>query len=147
MNFRVGIAQITPKLGDVELNLAIYRQYVEKASRENCQLVLFPELTVTGYFLKDLVPDVALKLDSPEINGLKMLSRKVSLIAGLVEETPDFKFYNSAVYFEAGEIKHVHRKVYLPTYGMFDEQRYFSRGDLSSSVRTSGIPPLSIWLI
>ena len=129
MNISVAIAQITPKLGDVKFNLDIYGEQVEKACRENCQLVLFPELTLTGYFLKDLVPDVALKLDSPEINELKMLSRKISLIAGLVEETPDFRFYNSAVYFEAGEIKHVHRKIYLPTYGMFDEQRYFSRGD------------------
>ena len=129
MNFRIGIAQITPKLGDVELNLAKYREHVENACRENCQLVLFPELTLTGYFLRDVVPDVALKLDSPEIEELKRLSRKISLVAGLVGEAPDFRFYNSAVYLESGKIKHVHRKVYLPTYGMFDEQRYLARGD------------------
>lgn len=129
MNLSVAIAQISPKLGDVKFNLDIYGEQVEKAFKENCQLVLFPELALTGYFLKDAVPDVAVKLNSPEIEELKRLSRKVSFIAGLVEETLDFRFYNSAVYFEAGEIKHVHRKVYLPTYGMFDEQRYFSRGD------------------
>ena len=129
MTHSVAIAQISPKLGDVKFNLDIYGEQVEKACRENCQLVLFPELTLTGYFLRDAVPDAALKLNSPEIEELKRLSRKISFIAGLVEETRDFRFYNSAVYFEAGEIKHVHRKVYLPTYGMFDEQRYFSRGD------------------
>ena len=48
---------------------------------------------------------------------------------GLVEESADHRFFNSAIYFEDGEIRHVHRKVYLPTYGMFDEQRYFARGD------------------
>jgi len=46
-----------------------------------------------------------------------------------VEETEDYRFYNSAVYFEDGEIRHVHRKVYLPTYGLFDEGRYFACGD------------------
>ncbi len=60
---------------------------------------------------------------------LKELSRQVAIVAGLVEESSDYRFYNSAVYFEGGEICHIHRKVYLPTYGMFDEQRYFARGD------------------
>ena len=129
MRLRIAIAQMTPILGDLERNLDKYREHLENACRENCQLIVFPELTVTGYFLRDVVPDVALKLDSPEVKELKRLSRKVSIVAGLVEETADFRFYNSAVYFEAGEIIHVHRKVYLPTYGMFDEQRYFSRGD------------------
>ncbi len=127
--FKIAIAQISPTLGDVRSNLARHEHETEKACRQKCHLILFPELTVTGYFLRDLVPDVALRLDSPELDGLRTLSRKISLVAGLVEEAPDFRFYNSAVYFEAGEIKHVHRKVYLPTYGMFDEQRYFSRGN------------------
>jgi predicted amidohydrolase len=53
----------------------------------------------------------------------------MAFVAGLVEEGPDYRFYNAAVYFDRGEALHVHRKVYLPTYGMFDEQRYFARGD------------------
>lgn len=129
MNLRIAIAQISPRLAEVKANLATYRQYIENAHRENCQLIVFPELTLTGYFLRDAVSDVALRLDSPAIAELKQLSRKISVVAGLVEETPDFRFYNSAAYFEAGEIKHVHRKTYLPTYGMFDEQRYFARGN------------------
>lgn len=60
MNIRVGIAQITPTLGDIEANLDRYSAQVEQACRENCQLIIFPELTLTGYFLKDVVPDVAL---------------------------------------------------------------------------------------
>jgi predicted amidohydrolase len=79
--------------------------------------------------LRDTVPEVALTLDAPEIKQLMALSRKLSFVAGLVEESPDHRFFNSAVYFEDGAIRHVHRKVYLPTYGMFDEQRYFARGD------------------
>jgi len=79
--------------------------------------------------LRDTVPQVALTLDAPEIKKLQQLSRLVPFVAGLVEESADHRFFNAAVYFEAGEIRHVHRKVYLPTYGMFDEQRYFARGD------------------
>lgn len=129
MKFRVAIAQINPKLGDLPSNLALYEEKVHQGAKEGADLLLFPELSLTGYFLRDMVPNVALKLSSPEIQKLKKLSRKVSFVAGLVEESADYRFYNAAVYFEAGEIRHVHRKVYLPTYGMFDEQRYFARGD------------------
>jgi len=75
------------------------------------------------------VSTVALRLDAPEVRRLAELSGTGGLVAGFVEETDDFHFYNSAVYFEAGAIHHVHRKAYLPTYGLFDESRYFARGD------------------
>ncbi len=129
MTFRVGIAQINPRLGDLPSNLALYEEKIRQGAKEGADLLLFPELSLTGYFLRDMVPNVALKLSAPEIRELKQLSRKVSFVAGLVEESSDYRFYNAAIYFEAGEIRHVHRKVYLPTYGMFDEQRYFARGD------------------
>ena len=129
MTFRVGIAQINPKLGDLQSNLALYEDKISQGVREGADLLLFPELSLTGYFLRDMVPNVALRLSSPEISELKKLSRKISFVAGLVEESSDYRFYNAAIYFEGGEIRHVHRKVYLPTYGMFDEQRYFARGD------------------
>ena len=129
MAFRVAIAQINPRLGDLQSNLALYEEKIRQAVKEGADLLLFPELSLTGYFLRDMVPNVALKLSSREIALLKKLSREVAFVAGLVEESSDYRFYNAAVYFEAGEIRHLHRKVYLPTYGMFDEQRYFARGD------------------
>jgi len=129
VTFRVGIAQINPKLGDLQSNLALYEEKIRQGMEEGADLLLFPELSLTGYFLRDMVPNVALRLSSAEISELKKLSRKISFVAGLVEESSDYRFYNAAIYFEGGEIRHVHRKVYLPTYGMFDEQRYFARGD------------------
>jgi predicted amidohydrolase len=129
MSIRVAIAQINPKLGDLGANLVLYEESIRAASRERADLLLFPELSLTGYMLRDTVPQVALTLDAPEIKKLQQLSRLVPFVAGLVEESADHRFFNAAVYFEAGEILHVHRKVYLPTYGMFDEQRYFARGD------------------
>ena len=129
MTTKVGIAQINPNLGDVRSNLGLYEENIRRGVKNGLDLVLFPELSLTGYFLRDMVPSVALKLSSPEVASLKKLSRELPFVAGLVEESADYRFYNAAVYFDAGEIIHVHRKVYLPTYGMFDEQRYFARGD------------------
>ena len=120
---------MNPKLGDLQANLALYEAKIRQGIENRAELLLFPELSLTGYFLRDTVPSVALTLNSAEMTTLKKLSRDLPFVAGLVEESADHRFFNAAVYFEAGEIRHVHRKVYLPTYGMFDEQRYFARGD------------------
>lgn len=129
MDCTVALAQIKPKLGCVGENLVQLEQAVAEAVRRNADLVVFPELALTGYFLKDLVPDVALSLDSPEVQRLRELSFQASIVVGLVEASADYRFFNTALYLEGGEIVHVHRKVYLPTYGLFDEQRYLARGD------------------
>jgi predicted amidohydrolase len=129
MDFTVALAQIKPKLGCVADNCALVEAAVAKGIAEKADLILFPELALTGYFLKDLVPEVALAVDSPEIARLKELSRKIAIVVGFVEVTTDYRFFNSALYLEAGEIRHLHRKVYLPTYGLFDEQRYMARGE------------------
>lgn len=125
----VGVAQITPRLGDLQANLSQCEHAVWQAREQSLDLLVFPELSLTGYHLRDMVATVALRLDSPEVRQLKEWSRQVALVVGFVEESADFRFYNVAAYLAEGEIRHVHRKVYLPTYGMFDEQRYFARGD------------------
>lgn len=129
MDFTVAFAQMKPKLGTVPGNLEVVQQNIEEAIRRKADLVLFPELAVTGYFLKDLVPDVALRIDSREIVSLVELSRHISIAVGFVEVTDDYRFHNSALFLENGEVKRLHRKVYLPTYGLFDEQRYLARGE------------------
>ena len=129
MDFTVALAQIKPKLGCLSDNLDIVEAAVEQGIKKRAGVVVFPELALTGYFLKDLVPDVALSLGSPEIQRLAGLSRHISIAVGLVEVSSDYRFFNSALYLEDGVIRHLHRKVYLPTYGMFDEQRYLARGE------------------
>ena len=129
MDFKVALAQVKPKLGCVGDNLTTIEEQVAAAICDKADLVIFPELALTGYFLKDLVPDVALSLDSPEISRLKRLSADIAIAVGFVEATSDYRFFNSAIYLDKGEIVHLHRKVYLPTYGLFDELRYLARGD------------------
>ena len=129
MKIKIGVAQINPRLGNVEANLDLCEQYVRKATAQQVDLLVFPELSLTGYHVRDLVSTVALRLDSPEMAQLKEWSQDVPLVVGFVEESTDFHFYNAAAYLAGGDVQYVHRKVYLPTYGMFDEQRYFARGD------------------
>jgi predicted amidohydrolase len=129
MDFTVALAQIKPKLGCLDDNMALIEAAIEKGISEGAQLIVFPELALTGYFLKDLVPDVAISLNAPQIARLKEHSRRISIAIGLVEVSADYRFFNTALYLEEGEILHLHRKVYLPTYGLFDEQRYLARGE------------------
>ncbi len=125
---RIGLAQIAPALGDAAANMERHRSAVAKAVADGCDLLVFPELGLAGYRLKDSVPDVAITRGSETWKQLKELSSEVALVVGFVEESQDHLFYNAAAYFEGGKCVAVHRKTYLPTYGMFDEQRYFARG-------------------
>lgn len=129
MNAAIGIYQFAPVLGDVEENLNTIEAAVEKAEKASVELLILPELALTGYTLKDLVPFVSQRLDSPVMKRLASFSERVALVVGFVEESTDFRYYNAAAYFEGGKLLHVHRKVYLPTYGMFDEYRYMASGD------------------
>ncbi|HEY2665112.1 MAG TPA: nitrilase-related carbon-nitrogen hydrolase [Candidatus Binataceae bacterium] len=126
--FTLALAQIGPRLGDLSCNREIITKRVADARAKGADLVLFPELSLTGYFLKDQVPSVALRADSRELKWLRDLSRRIAIVVGAVEESPEFLFHNSGLFFDGGELRHIHRKCYLPTYGLFDEQRYFARG-------------------
>jgi len=126
--WNLGIAQSKAVVGDVTRNLEIAADYVRRAKDADVQLLLFPELALTGYSVGHEFPELAVRLDGPEIDRLKALSKQVDLVMGLIEETPDARFFNSAVCFSDGEIRHVHRKIYPPTYGIFEERRYFGAG-------------------
>lgn len=128
MKFLVANAQIKPLLGDVDANLNLIETMVKNAKKKNIKLLVFPELALTGYFLKDFVPDVAQKKNSKLLKNIASLSEGISIVLGFVEESARHVFYNSAAYFENGKLVYVHRKIYLPTYGMFDESRYFGSG-------------------
>ena len=127
---RVALAQIAPRLGDIEANLERHAAAVKTARAEKAGVVVFPELAMTGYLLRDQVPDVALSESSRPFKALLALSRSVDIVTGLVLEGPGHAFYNAAIYASQGRVVHVHRKVYLPTYGMFDEGRDFAAGEL-----------------
>jgi predicted amidohydrolase len=126
---KAALAQIAPKLADVAANLDLHADVVARAAEAGADLVLFPELSLTGYVLMEAAPETALTLDSAPMKRLAELSRTAAFAVGFVEEAPGGKFFNSAAFFDRGALVHVHRKVYLPTHGVFDEARHFAAGD------------------
>jgi len=126
---RLALVQMAPSLGLPQRNLEAHLSWLEAPEARDADLVVFPELSLTGYLLQDLVAEVARPLtEGGFLEPLVEASRHRDILVGLVEESPRFLFHNAAVYLSQGKILHVHRKVYLPTYGMFDEGRYFAAG-------------------
>ena len=135
-DFRVGVAQMNPALGDLDRNLGLHLEWVERAHRDGCDLVVFPELSLTGYVLEDLAYGVGMRLDDPRLAVLIEQSKSISIIVGFVEHTPDHQYRIASAYLEDGEIRYVHHKVYLVTYGLFDEGRYLAAGERVQAFNT-----------
>ncbi len=131
MPTRLGLAQISPQLGDVAANLATHLATAEQAQHAGVELLIFPELSLTGYRLREQAFDVALHLetDEPVLAPLANASRTLDIVASFVEVDDRGHHYICAGYWSDGQLVHRHRKVYLPTYGLFDEGRYFAQGD------------------
>ncbi len=131
MKIKIALAQFNSKLGDVKANLEKHLELIEEAHKQNADLIIFPELSLTGYVLQDLAYNVALRphQEDPVFNELFKASKDIDLVVGFVHEDRRHRFYIAAAYLSEGKTSHIHNKVYLPTYGMFDEGRFFAEGD------------------
>ena len=131
---RIALAQVAPRLGDLEANLTRHAELIREARSGGAALVVFPELGLTGYLLQDLAGEVAMRLDDPRLAALVAESAGCSVVVSFVEEAADHRLFIAAALIEDGRIRHVHRKVHLPTYGLFDERRFFAAGDAIRAV-------------
>src|SRR5215208_4330095 len=135
---RVALAQINPTVGDIGGNTQKIREYVEQARGEGAQLVVFPELAVTGYPPEDLL----LKTHFVDAAGaaLRELARDCEDIVALVgfpERRDDV--YNACAVLAEGDGQAIYRKMFLPNDGVFDEQRYFQAGTEPSLIELNGV--------
>lgn len=129
MKLKVAVAQIDAAVGNLRKNIEHHVLYIKKAIAKRAHIIVFPELSLTGYAVRDLNWDVAVNVNDPcELKELLKLSKSITIIAGGVEEAENFGLYNSAFVFENGSLFSGHRKIYPPTYGMFEEMRYFNQG-------------------
>lgn len=119
---RVALAQIAPKLS--RTNLKTVTKIAEDL-RGKCDLVVFPELALSGYMLQDKLFEDAFALD--ELSEVAMASVELDIAVGAAMRS-EGGFLNSALYFSNGSFVSKHDKVHLPNYGMFEEARYFSSG-------------------
>jgi predicted amidohydrolase len=119
---------MAPHLGALEENLARHHELLAEARSQGADLAVFPELGLTGYLLQDLNAEVAMRRDDPRLLELARAAGDMSAIVSFVEESEDHRLFIAAALLEGGAIRHVHRKVFLPTYGLFDERRFFAPG-------------------
>jgi len=126
---KIRAVQFSPKLGHIVDNVAFHNQKIHEAVADGIQLIIFPELSLSGYNLKDIVYDVALTPEDETVRHFKEMSKKIDIVVGAPWEEPVGIIYNSALYFSKGELLHNHRKVQLPNFGMFEEAMIFKAGD------------------
>lgn len=131
---RIALAQVAPRLGALEENLARHAELVREAAAGGAGLVVFPELGLTGYLLQDLAGEVAMRVDDPRLTALAAETAGCSAVVSFVEESGDHRLFIAAALLEDGRVRHVHRKIHLPTYGLFDERRFFAAGDAIRAV-------------
>jgi predicted amidohydrolase len=133
---RIALAQIDPILGDVDANLELARETIAEAKERGTDLVVFPELSLTGYALGQFSDEISMAVRDKRITSLAKGAGETSIVLGFHEDGGDIRTFNSAAYFEDGSLVHLHRKLYLPTYGVFEERKLFSPGQAMRAFRT-----------
>jgi predicted amidohydrolase len=122
---RLRIEQFAPALADPAANLGFIARAQADAAADGVHLVVTPELSVTGYDVRDAVHSLAVP-ESP--HPFPALADGPDVVVGAIERDAAFVPYNGMLHLRGGTVLHRHRKVYLPTYGMFDEARWFGAG-------------------
>ncbi len=128
MSFKIAVVQFRPIIGDLGSNLSKHIEYIKRAEGLGADLVVFPELSLTGYNLQDLTSEVALHPDDELLEPLLEKSREISICVGAVELSEEYFIYNSSFFIEDGKVLNITRKIYPPTYGVFQEKRFFAQG-------------------
>src|SRR5918997_2453457 len=136
---KVALAQINPTVGDIDGNARKVAERVAQARDEGAGLVVFPELTLSGYPPEDLLLKTSfLDRCAAALRELAEHARGVVALVGFPEAAEDV--YNAAAVLADGEVAAVYRKMYLPNYGVFDEQRYFQSGSEAGIFELNGSP-------
>jgi predicted amidohydrolase len=141
---KIAIAQCAPALGAFNRNMDMHERWISRARDAGARLIVFPELSLTGYYVKDLAGELAVEQDDARLDRIASLSRNIDIMAGYVErDRRTKKLHIAQGYWRNGRGRTVHRKVYLPTYGIFDDGRYFAAGDrfetFDSALGDSGV--------
>jgi NAD+ synthase (glutamine-hydrolysing) len=136
---RVALAQVNPTVGDIRGNARLVADNISRARDEGAGLVVFPELTLSGYPPEDLLLKTSfLNAAAGALEELAAQTHGIAAVVGFPERAEDV--YNAAAVLADGEVVAVYRKIYLPNYGVFDEQRYFQSGSEAAIVELNGVP-------
>jgi predicted amidohydrolase len=130
------MAQTAPYLGKLEANIEKHLHMIAEAREGGADIVVFPELSLTGYSVRDMNYDLCLRVDDPRLDVFREASEDVVIVLGGIEEAANYGVYNSAFVFDGGRTQ-TYRKIYPPDYGIFEEGRYFLRGNSAAPLKTS----------
>jgi predicted amidohydrolase len=125
-NIRVAAAQISVQLADIEFNMKTHVRLIQQAQHLGIELIVFPELSLTGYQLDRKVPELAMYQADKRLMELAGVAPEIRVVCGFVEEVSPGEFYNSAAWLYQGEVCFVHRKIYLPTLGSLEESKLYT---------------------
>jgi NAD+ synthase (glutamine-hydrolysing) len=136
---RIALAQVDPTVGDVRGNGELVRRRVAEAREAGAQLILFPELVVTGYPPEDLLlKPHFLAASSEELDAIASEVEGLVALVGFAEPAGG-DLHNSAAAIADGQVRGTYRKMLLPNYGVFDERRYFEPGDRPALIEVGGL--------
>ena len=138
-SLEVAVAQVRCDLGELAANASRHAERIREARELGVELLLFPELSLTGYGLGANILDVARSRDDPLIVELAGIAPEMTVVLGLVEEGPAAQLYNTALVLRGGGVLHLHRKLNLPNYGLLEEGKLFASGNYVETF-TSGAP-------
>lgn len=125
---KIALAQISSRLGNVDANLEKHIRYINEAMGEGARIIVFPELSLTGYLLRDLAYELSDEC-ARALGELAKHSEEIVIVVGFVEEWARGIYRDSVAVLTKGSVKAVVPKLYLPTYGLFEEKRYFKEGE------------------
>lgn len=124
---RIALAQTNPCLGDIQGNTKKIIQCIKSAEDASVDIVAFAELAITGYPPEDLLlRHEFIKANLSALEEIKRHTSKTLVVVGFVDKTEDI--YNASALIHSGRVVHVYHKIYLPSYSVFDEDRYFKAG-------------------
>lgn len=124
---RIAVGQINSTLGDFDNNIKKIIDYIKEAKNKESDIILFPELAISGYPPEDLVYKKSfLNENIKSLEKILPHTKNIIVIVGFINVEHDI--YNSAAILLNGEVKGIYNKIFLPNYGVFDEERYFQRG-------------------
>jgi len=138
-NIRIALAQINCRVGDLEANCSKIRYYLKRCEDAGVDIACFPELAVTGYPPEDLL--LKPKFIADNIHELKQLAgevRDIVAVIGFVDRHGG-SLYNAAAIVYKGKIRGIYHKMFLPNYGVFDEERYFEPGEKTMVFNYGGL--------
>ncbi|MCK5847688.1 MAG: hypothetical protein KAH01_00655 [Caldisericia bacterium] len=125
---KIALAQIEPIFSNWDKSIEKHKEFIYRAIDEKAELIVFPEMSLSGYRLKDLTHELSMKINSDKMKSVMKLSMQIDIVVGFPEIDDNSRCYITQAYCSKGEILQTHRKIFLPINGMFEDSKDFMPG-------------------